>query len=75
MIFNQIKELVMQFLTNPFEYGIIQFRDNFDNIIDGNTGIFIEPAAIGINLVLLAGQCYAALRCWKAMQTSDNYYY
>ena len=29
----------MQFLTNPFEYGIIQFRDNFDNIIDGNRDI------------------------------------
>ncbi|MDO5151434.1 MAG: hypothetical protein Q4D76_18930 [Oscillospiraceae bacterium] len=42
MIFRQIKELVMQFLTNPFEYGFIQFRDDFDNIIDENRGALIS---------------------------------
>ncbi len=42
MIFRQIKELVMQFLTNPFEYGFIQFRDDFDNIIDENRDALIS---------------------------------
>lgn len=37
-------------------------------VCNASQGIFIESAARAINLVLLAGMCFAAYRCWKAME-------
>ena len=31
-------------------------------------GILIEPAAVAVRAVLTAGACFAAYRCWQAMQ-------
>ena len=35
---------------------------------NASQGLFIKPAAITVNILLTAGECFAAYRCWEAMR-------
>jgi len=36
---------------------------------NASIGIFIEPVAIAIHIILCAGECYVAYRCWQALKS------